>query len=180
MTAAFEMELERAFYGQGDHGFETSFSSASFSAKTSASQMTSILPARSTRPRQRKRSATAGRRKFILNSTLTTSWSSPTAPRAAQPDVWSAMVASTPGMNQAVLLAVTLGGHQGALRNIRLHPGQLHAQIANEVGIVEYVTDLYFQEFVHSVQGQLAAPVPRTHLGNRIIRAPTATVSHPR
>ena len=76
--------------------FDTSFSSASFSAKTSASQMTSILPARRTCPRQRNRSATAGRKKFILNSTLTTSRSSPTAPRAAQP------VLATVGLIQTV------------------------------------------------------------------------------
>lgn len=76
--------------------FETSFSSKFFSANTSASHTTSMLPARSTRPRQRSRSAMAGRRKLILNSTLTTSWSKLTAPRAAQPEVWSAMVAITP------------------------------------------------------------------------------------
>ena len=61
------------------------------------------------------------------------------------------MVAMHAGMNQAVLLAVTLGGNQDVLAIFVFDPGQLHAQIANEIGAVEDVADLGFQEFVHSV-----------------------------
>jgi len=58
------------------------------------------------------------------------------------------------GMNQAVLLPVTLGRHQGGFAVFVFDPGQLHAQLANEIGTVEDVADLNFQEFVHRIYEQ--------------------------
>src|SRR6476646_6246271 len=58
------------------------------------------------------------------------------------------------GMNQAVLLPVTLGRHQGGFAVFVFDPGQLHAQLADEIGAVEDAADLNFQEFAHSIYEQ--------------------------
>ena len=45
-------------------------------------------------------------------------------------------------MDQPMLLAVTFGRNQHGFAIFVFDPGQLHAQIANEVGAVEDVPDL--------------------------------------
>ena len=54
-------------------------------------------------------------------------------------------------MNQAVLLAVALGWNQNGFAVLVFDANQLHAQIANKVRAVEYVTDLIFQQFIHGI-----------------------------
>ena len=55
------------------------------------------------------------------------------------------------GMNQAVLLPVTLGGNQSGFAIFVFDADQLHTQIANKVGAVEDVADLIFQQFIHRI-----------------------------
>ncbi len=122
--------------------FETSFSSECSSAKTSASQTTSILPARSTLPRQRRRSADGGTQKIYLE--LYAYHVLVQAHRAAGRATGSVVRHGRQhaGMNQAVLLPVTLGWNQDGFAIFVFDPGQLHSQIANEIGAVEDVADL--------------------------------------
>jgi hypothetical protein len=56
-------------------------------------------------------------------------------------------------MNQAMLLAVTLGGDQNSFALLIFDASQLHSQIANKVRAVEYVTDLIFHQFIHEIPG---------------------------
>lgn len=52
-------------------------------------------------------------------------------------------------MNQSMLLPVTFGGNQHGFAIFVLDLCELHAQIADEIGVIEDMADQVLLEFIH-------------------------------
>jgi hypothetical protein len=94
-------------------------------------------------------------------------------------------------VNQSVLLQVAFGGNQYGFAVIVFNAGQLHAHVTNEIGAVEDVADLGFQEFIHrsicsfrdvmSCAKQRAIVIPKPVLSTRnLLSAGAATADSSR